>query len=301
MFLGTLTNAGTVTALSLRKAYTSQSQQTINLFPNSRENHETGSGWVGRAPYPERRPPANFTKQQPAHAAARRHSPPRHRKGTPHHPPRRIGVGAASVGRRRTISITHVANRALGQAPVPAVLDAADLAAGVVDEDLDDRRHDLLLLEPLDDVLVAHVERDGVARVGDAVVLQLDRPEERGQPVELRRVLGVAGRDGDVVGEGRVGAPEAEFREAGVAFEELGGGEGEEERLAVARVWLGRYLMTESCVCVCGRPRVCARIRSSWRRHTSNTEPTVTFCFSDSSTPGAVLMLRFLMSSDEKE
>lgn len=53
--------------------------------------------------------------------------------------------------------------------------------------------------------------------------LQLDGVEQRGQAVELGRVLVVAGGYGDVVGEGGVFGPEAEFGEGGVAFEELRG------------------------------------------------------------------------------
>lgn len=108
-------------------------------------------------------------------------------------------------------SSTYITNSALRQVPIPAILDATNLAAGLVDKDPHDRRHDLLLLDALDDVLVAHLELDGVARVRHAVVLQLDGLEERGQAVELRRVLRVAGCDCDVVGEGCIGRPEREF------------------------------------------------------------------------------------------
>ena len=87
--------------------------------------------------------------------------------------------------------------------------------------DPDDRVHDLLLIDALDDVLVAHVHLDGVARGLDAVRLQLDRLEQRRQAVELGSVLGKADRNGDVVCEGRILIPQAEVLEGRVALEKL--------------------------------------------------------------------------------
>lgn len=117
---------------------------------------------------------------------------------------------------------THVADGAVGQLPVPAVLEPLDLAVGA-DVDAHDAVDDLLLLDALDDVLVAELELDGVAGGRDAVALQLDGAEQRGQAVELRRVLGVALGDGQRVREGGVLVPEAEVPEGRVASEELRG------------------------------------------------------------------------------
>lgn len=87
--------------------------------------------------------------------------------------------------------------------------------------DPDDRVHDLLLVDALDDVLVAHVHLDRVAGGLDAVRLQLDRLEQCRQAVELRCELGIAGCDGDVVCECRILVPQAEVLEGRVALEKL--------------------------------------------------------------------------------
>lgn len=73
--------------------------------------------------------------------------------------------------------------------------------------DPDDRVHDLLLLDALDDVLVTHFQLDGIARGLDAMRLQLDRFEQGWEAVELSRELRVAGCDGDVVCECRILVP----------------------------------------------------------------------------------------------
>lgn len=160
------------------------------------------------SPYQERRPPAERAEGPPGDIAPSPHGPARSRE-------RAEGpVPGAQV------TTTHIADGARGQLAVPAVLKLLDLAVGP-DLDPDDRVHHLLLLDALDDVLVAHVQLDRVARRLDLVRLQLDRLEERGQAVELRRVLGIPGRHGDVVCECGVLVPEAEVLEGRVALEKL--------------------------------------------------------------------------------
>lgn len=87
--------------------------------------------------------------------------------------------------------------------------------------DPDDRVHDLLLVDALDDILVAHVKLDGVACRLDAVRLQLNRLEESRKAVELSGILGIAGCNSDVVRECRILIPQAEVLESWVALEEL--------------------------------------------------------------------------------
>lgn len=84
--------------------------------------------------------------------------------------------------------------------------------------DPDDRVHDLLGIDALYDVLVAHVQLDGVARGLDLVRLQLDRLEHGWEAVELRCVLGVAGCHRDVVRECRILVPQAEMLEGRVTL-----------------------------------------------------------------------------------
>lgn len=91
----------------------------------------------------------------------------------------------------------------------------------MADKDAHDRVDGLFLFDALDDVLVAQLELERVAGAGDAVVLDRDGLEERGQAVELRRVLCVACGDGEGVGEGCCGGPEGEVLEGGVAFKDL--------------------------------------------------------------------------------
>lgn len=87
--------------------------------------------------------------------------------------------------------------------------------------DPDDRVHDLLLIDALDNVLVAHVKLDRVARGLDIVRLQLDWLEQCWEAVELRCEFGVAGCHSDVVCECGVLVPQAEVLERRIALEEL--------------------------------------------------------------------------------
>lgn len=199
--LGTLTNAGTVTALSFRKAC-----ESVNHM-RARPDH-------GAIPYQERRPPADGTKRPPRNITTRPDHPPHQRKRA------RDPPGSTTTTLAWGRGITYIADGPLGQLPVPLVLDAVDLTVGG-DVYGHDRVHDLLLLDALDDVLVGHLELDGVARVGHAVVLQLDGLEDCGQAVPLGRVLGVARSHRDGIGEGGRRVPQAEVLEGRVAFEEL--------------------------------------------------------------------------------
>lgn len=141
--------------------------------------------------------------------------------------------------------------------------------------DPDDRVHDLLLLDALDDVLVAHVQLDGVACGLDLVRLQLDWFEQRWEAIELCSVLGIAGCHCDVVGECGIFIPKAEVFEGRVALKKLS-------------------VMSAS------GPVHGETGTSEWLR-TSRTEPTRTFCCSERLTPGAVSMFVLLMPMEEKE
>lgn len=183
---------------------------------------------TSRVAYQEGRPPTECAKAPPGNVAPRPDGPPRKGKGARN--PAAGAAAAAAATPSTTIDRggivtgrgTHVADGAVGQLPVPAVLELLDLAVGA-DEDAHDAVDDLLLLDALDDVLVAELELDGVAGGRDAVALQLDGAEQRGQAVELRRVLGVALGDGQRVREGGVLVPEAEVLEGRVASEKLRG------------------------------------------------------------------------------
>lgn len=161
------------------------------------------------SPYQERRPPAERAEGPPGDIAAGAHGPARSRERVEGPVP-----GAQAV--------THIADGARGQLAVPPVLELLDLSVRP-DVNHDDRVHHFLLLDALDDVLVAHVQLDRVARGLDLVRLQLDRLEERREAVELGRVLGIPGCDRDVVGERGVLVPQAEVLEGRVALKKLFG------------------------------------------------------------------------------
>lgn len=209
-------------------------------------------------PYQERRPPAERAEGPPGDVAPGTHSPARRREWV-----------ESPVSR-----VTHIADSARGQLAIPPVLELLDLAVRA-DVDPDDRVHDLLLLDALDDVLVAHVQLDGVSRGLDLVRLQLDWLEHRREAIKLCGVLGIAGCDSDVVGECGILIPKAEVLESRVTLEKLS--------MMLARSPLDGDTGT------------------SGRLRTSRTEPTRTFCCSERFTPGAVSMFVLLMPMEEKE
>lgn len=141
--------------------------------------------------------------------------------------------------------------------------------------DPDDRVHDLLLLDALNYVLVAHVQLDGVACGLDLVRLQLDWFEQRWEAIELCSVLGIAGCHCDVVGECSILIPKAEVLEGRVTLEKL--------------------------PVMSARGSLHGKTGTTGWLPTSRTEPTRTFCCSERLTPGAVSMFVLLMPMEEKE
>lgn len=123
------------------------------------------------------------------------------------------------IRRRRgriPVKITYLADRPARQLAVPLVLDLVNLAiASHVDED--GAVDGLVVSEPLDGVLVAQLHLDGVLGRRDFVGQDLDRVEDGGKAVPLRRVLVEAAGDGQGVGEGRVAVPEVEVFQGWVA------------------------------------------------------------------------------------
>jgi hypothetical protein len=117
-------------------------------------------------------------------------------------------------------SQTYIRNGAVGQLSIPLILDLLNLALRI-QMDSNQTLDSLLLSNPLDNIPRLEVHQNRVPSVLDAVVQALDLAKRSLQPVPLRGVLVAAFGNGDVVGEGRVVAPERELRQRRPPCEEV--------------------------------------------------------------------------------
>jgi hypothetical protein len=107
---------------------------------------------------------------------------------------------------------TYIRNGAIRQLSIPLILYLLNLALRI-QMDSNHTLNSLLFSNPLDNISRLEVHQNRVSGILDAVVQALNLAKRSLQPVPLRGVLVAALGDGDVVGEGRVVAPERELRQ----------------------------------------------------------------------------------------